>query len=210
MCGSFPRLFICLVSIFSTLQSQQDSSLHISVTAGTEYLDLFRQRSERAHTTLFAKESSAKISASRSGDTLSFSAGTVKRYVSFSQKESHFTGEAEHSFTLVSLGYAGAYSFLSFRAGGGLLLNSSDRMIDYTFSLSAKPFGPILEGGFSVARDHSSAASSLLFYDFAVPAEEAVGSSGRSYFIRSSPTEDFILTMEYDERSVNADKVEKG
>ena len=191
------RFCFFLLLIFSVSYSQPDSGYSYHLSGGSEYFDLYRQRSENSRTIVFAKNSFVAFSAVSSTDSLLFSFNTTENYAAVNQQRSKFSTSLNNGRQNLDLMYSSSWTYINYALSIGTALNTSSRQLNYKISVSADPFDRILSGGISFERSPIHFTTSILFQDFFVPIQEDPLSTNISYTIQSRPFEDFSTRIDY-------------
>lgn len=207
---NFPRFYFCIFVIIIPSYSQSDSDYVYRLSAGANYFDLFRQRSENSRTTVFSKHMFAAFSAASGSDSLSLSYHTTDQYASVNQKASRFSSSIQTTQQNLDLSYANAWSFFNYNFAIGTSLNNPSPEMNYSISIAADPFDRILTGEITVVRAPVQYNSEFLFQDFYVPLREDPLTSNIFYTIHSEPFEDFSTTIEYNDGEGMNDNRENG
>jgi hypothetical protein len=191
------RFCFFLLLVFSVSYSQSDSGYIYSISGGSEYFDLFRQRSENSRTTVFSKNSFAEFSAASGSDSISIALHTSEHYAAVNQKATKFSSSFGIKKQNIDIRYSAQYSFINYAISVGSALNTASRQLNFKVSVMADPFDQLLIGGISLERSPFHYNTSVLFQDFFVPLHDVPQTSNISYMIRSRPFQDFYTEIDY-------------
>ncbi|MGB2869232.1 MAG: hypothetical protein WBD36_12330 [Bacteroidota bacterium] len=151
-----------------------DSTFHLFAVAGHAYFDLFRQNSERLHTTLFARSSFVQIGAASSSDSLFFALTSDDTYGVYDNSVPSFSGSFKNTTQVISAGMKSSVWFNEWSVSLFAPLDRNPGGLFYRFSLGAQPFGNFLSAKASWERIPLSHSSLFRVEDFLASFDEGV------------------------------------
>ncbi len=191
------RFCFCLLLIPTFLHSQGDSTASVVLTAETNYFDVFRQKSDRSSTTILVKESYASVSVEHGMDSLTLSASSSEQYAGFSVPTSQFSASLHNSLQTLNCSYSSKLTFVQYSLAAGVVMNASSHPLYYKAALSASPFEEVLGITLGLERLPYRYGSSISYYDFQVPFDDAAHSTLASFTLRSKPFARLLASLAY-------------
>jgi hypothetical protein len=191
ICPLMSIRFLLFLSIlpFNAFGQSTDTT-KISGKLRTEYFDIFRQRSDRLSTTIFASSFDATISVSRGCDTLALGYSGWNQYASYNNLISNIESAAENGLRSFSLQWTS--STILYDYSGTVLFPISHTFLpvrSFGGWVRLKPFGRALTGTFSYEEMPASFTSGLGLEDFLVQLNEENNISDWNIMLQSRPYE---------------------
>jgi len=193
------RFCFCLLLIPSFLCSQGDSTAKVIVTAETNYFDAFRQKSDNSSTVILARESFAGVSARFGKDSLTLSASSSEEYAGFSVPSSQFSATLRNIVQTVYGSYSRTLTLLQYSLAVGVMMNGNSYPLSYKAALSTSPFEDVLGLSLGLERSPYRYGSSVSYYDFQVPIDDAAHSTIASFILWSKPFNGLFGSLAYKE-----------
>lgn len=191
-------IFMCVgFFVQSALCGEGDSTFALSATAGTEYFDVFRQRSEDADVTVFRKTNFASLSLWREQDSLSLSLADAKDYVGFSDRSSNLMGTAQRSSGGLNLSWNRNESLFQIGLSASLVPHHQSLEPGYALSLSVSPFGAFLRCSGTWERTPEVFATTLSYQADNLSLNELFRSTSESFSIVSQPFNDLSGALRF-------------
>ncbi len=191
------RFCFYLLLIPSFLYSQGDSIANVVITAETNYFDVFRQKSDKSSTTILMRESYVSVSAQHGMDSLTLSASSSEEYAGFFVPTSQFSASLHNSLQTLNCSYSRKLTFVQYSLAAGLVMNASSHPLYYKATLTASPFEEILGLTLGLERLPYCYGSSVSYYDFQVPFDDAAHSTIASFTLRSKPFASLLASLAY-------------
>lgn len=193
------RFCFCLLFIPSILYSRVDSTASVVVTAETNYFDVFRQRTDESSTVILVRESFAGVSARFGKDSLTLSASSSEEYAGFSVPSSQFSATLHNTVQTVYGSYSRTLTLLQYSLAVGVMMNGNSHPLNYKAALSTSPFDEVLGLSLGLERSPYRYGSSVSYYDFQVPIDDAAYSTIASFTLRSRPFAGLLASLAYSE-----------
>jgi hypothetical protein len=191
------RFCFCLLLIPSFLYSQNDSTVDVVITAGSNYFDVFRQKSDKSNTTILVRESFAEVSARQGKDSLTLTASSSEEYAGFSMPTSQFSASLHNSLQTLKCSYSSKLTFVQYSLAAGMVMNASSHPLYYKAALTASPFEEVLWLTLGLERLPYRYGFSVSYYDFQVPFDDAAHSTLASFTLRSKPFASLLASLAY-------------
>ena len=201
--GMMSVRFLLFLSItpFDSFGQSTDTT-KISGKIGTEYFDIFRQRSDRLSTTIFASTFDATISASHGCDTIALGYSDWNQYASYNNYVSDIETAAENGMRSFSLLWISSAGWLDY--SGTILFPISHSFLPvHSFAgwFRLKPFGRALTGTFKYEKMPALFTSGLGLKDFLVQLDDASDISAWNIAFQSRPSDYIEGTFAWEKTS---------
>lgn len=183
--GSHCCFFILFCS--SLLFAQPDSSHSLTISAGTEYFDLFRQKSEKSSTTAFFRRSFLAGTIAFNMDSITISYHDNTHYASFNQNESKTSFSVTNTEHVLDIQYNGKVSIFHYLLDCGTFLNTRNYLFRYGIGFSVHPWDDLFESRVELHQLPAVINSANLFQDFLVDFKEQPLSTQWIFSLRSKP-----------------------
>ncbi len=201
-CPRFFLLVLLCLYVLPAFAQKTDSLCHYKVSVEAEYFDLFRQKSERASTTLFAKYTSFSLSVVHSSDSLCFFAGEEKEYGAYDNHFSNFSLTGENSLQSGGISWNSSAAFFKYSLTAGIQLNGIRYFPFGGAAIQAEPFGNFLTASLAWNRAPIRGLNSFLFQDFAVHLTDDAPADSWNFTVAGKPFEDASAGIQlYETRS---------
>lgn len=183
----FPFLFVIVSSSFA---QEADSLYHYRTSVAADYFDLFRQKAERASTTIFARHTLLSVSLSHLSDSLCLFAEEEKEYGSYDNHFSKFSVAGENTVQSGGISWSSRALFFAYSLTAGIQVNGIHYLPFGGAEIFTKPFGDFLTASFAWNRSPVRGLSAILFQDFAVTMAGDSPSNSWNFTVEGKPFED--------------------
>ena len=189
--------FLLFLSITSPESfGQSIDTTKISGKIGTEYFDIFRQRSDRLSTTIYARSYDATISASRGCDTLTLGYSEWNQYASYNSFISLMRSAAENGLRSFSLQWTSSIGWLDYACTVLFPTSHMSAPIrSYAGWVRLKPFNRVLACTFGYEKMPVVFTSGLGLQDFHVQLNNESDITAWNITLQSQPYEYFEGTF---------------
>ncbi len=185
----FIAFFLCL-GVHSLSAQEADSLYHYRAAVSTDYFDVFRQKSERASTTIFAKNTSLSVSIIHASDSLNLFVDVEKEYGAYDNHFSNFSLTGENSVQSGGISWSSRAAFFEYSLAAGIQLNGTRYAPRAAVAVQANPFEDFLTASIAWRRTPIGGLNSFLFQDFAVHLTDNSFSDSWNFTIAGKPFED--------------------
>jgi hypothetical protein len=189
-CLRFFVLVLLCVCVLPAFAQKTDSLYYYKASVATEYFDLFRQKSERTSTTIFAKHTSLSLSVAHTSDTLCLFADEEKEYGAYDNHFSKFSITGENSVQSGGVSWNSGIAFLEYSLTAGIQLNGARYSPFGGVEVQIKPFADFLTASFAWSRAPIRGLNSFLFQDFAVHLADDAPADSWNFTVAGKPFED--------------------